>query len=571
MPYFGIPIRNGLPIGLGSVAGFGVAPFDPSQLFSAGEQGAWYDPSDFTTLFEDAAGTLPITSIGAGSQKFVGLMLDKSKGLVLGSDISLVSSTTVSSTGNTTLVSSAPATSFYQISFSATGLSASDRIRVTTSSPLYIGSYITVDGAYSFILPANASGNIRINRDIASGPVNITNISVRELPGNHATSSGTNRPELSARYNLLTYTEQFDNGAWVKGPTQGIDVNDTTAPNGTTTADLIKDNNAGGTGLLAVYQNPTLSANTSYTFLVYLKDAARTQYAAIRTFSFDASANGYTYVNLTNGSIVSSDPAHTASAPIDAGNGWYLFAITVTLGADNTGAFAVYASQNGTNTTVDLDNTSGFYIWGADLRPASQATGLIGPTYQRVADANTYDTAGFLPYLKFDGIDDSMSTGSIDFTATDKMTVWAGVRKLSDAARGVVAELSNNDANSFQINAPSAVAPLDNFAFASRGSNFPGFAQASGYSAPISGVLTGIGQIDTDTNVLRVNGSQVATNVVDQGTGNYGNYPLYIGERGGAFFPFNGWLTSLIIRGAQSTQSQIEATEAWVNGKTGAY
>lgn len=49
-------------------------PFDPRRLFRAGEQGVWYDPSDLSTLFQDAAGTAPVT----GVEQPVGLMLDKS-------------------------------------------------------------------------------------------------------------------------------------------------------------------------------------------------------------------------------------------------------------------------------------------------------------------------------------------------------------------------------------------------------------------------------------------------------------------------------------------------------------
>lgn len=45
-----------------------------STLFIAGEQGAWYDPSDLSTLYQDAAGTIPVTANGDP----VGLMLDKS-------------------------------------------------------------------------------------------------------------------------------------------------------------------------------------------------------------------------------------------------------------------------------------------------------------------------------------------------------------------------------------------------------------------------------------------------------------------------------------------------------------
>ena len=56
--------------GQSSVSG----PFNPVILFANGEQGAWYDPSDLSTLFQDDAGTTPVTEPG----QTVGLMLDKS-------------------------------------------------------------------------------------------------------------------------------------------------------------------------------------------------------------------------------------------------------------------------------------------------------------------------------------------------------------------------------------------------------------------------------------------------------------------------------------------------------------
>ena len=64
---FGIPVRNGL--GLGLLASTSLATgnvgtaFSPAVLFASGEQGVWYDPSDFTTLFQDSAGTTPVTAV----------------------------------------------------------------------------------------------------------------------------------------------------------------------------------------------------------------------------------------------------------------------------------------------------------------------------------------------------------------------------------------------------------------------------------------------------------------------------------------------------------------------------
>ena len=43
-------------------------------IFAAGVPGVWYDPSDLSTLFQDTAGTIPVT----GVEQPVGLMLDKS-------------------------------------------------------------------------------------------------------------------------------------------------------------------------------------------------------------------------------------------------------------------------------------------------------------------------------------------------------------------------------------------------------------------------------------------------------------------------------------------------------------
>ena len=57
----------------------GTTPFTPARLFTTGVAGAWYDPSDYSTLFQDSAGTTPVTAV----EQPVGLMLDKSQGLAL--------------------------------------------------------------------------------------------------------------------------------------------------------------------------------------------------------------------------------------------------------------------------------------------------------------------------------------------------------------------------------------------------------------------------------------------------------------------------------------------------------
>ena len=48
--------------------------FSPASLFANNEPGVWLDPSDFSTMFQDAAGTTPVTAV----EQPVGRILDKS-------------------------------------------------------------------------------------------------------------------------------------------------------------------------------------------------------------------------------------------------------------------------------------------------------------------------------------------------------------------------------------------------------------------------------------------------------------------------------------------------------------
>ena len=53
---------------------FSPPQFLPSSLFGASDQGYWYDNQDLTTMFQDTAGTVPVTAV----EQPVALQLDKS-------------------------------------------------------------------------------------------------------------------------------------------------------------------------------------------------------------------------------------------------------------------------------------------------------------------------------------------------------------------------------------------------------------------------------------------------------------------------------------------------------------
>jgi hypothetical protein len=226
-------------------------------------------------------------------------------------------------------------------------------------------------------------------------------------------------------------------------------------------------------------------------------------------------------------------------------------------------------------TTSD---TADLLIWHPDARSTTQGVGL--PAYQRVNTSTDYDSTGFPVYIKPNGSNQFMQTNSINFSSTDKMTVWQGVRKLSDAAGyGVVAELSisySGNSGTFVLTAPAG-ATTGTYLFGLRGTTVVGY-EPTGFAAPRTNVLTAsfdIAGAATATEVFpRINGvlSQVGpVGGADAGTGNFGNYPAYFYMRAGSSLAFNGNDYGSIARGAASTAAQIASGETYINNLTKAY
>lgn len=67
-------IGLGIGLSLGRAGGHQLPPHPIAALFANGEQGVWLDPSDLSTMFQDGAGTVPVTASGQP----VGRTLDKS-------------------------------------------------------------------------------------------------------------------------------------------------------------------------------------------------------------------------------------------------------------------------------------------------------------------------------------------------------------------------------------------------------------------------------------------------------------------------------------------------------------
>ena len=559
----------------------------PAALFAAGEVGVWYDPSDLTTLFQDSAGTTPVTAAGQP----VGLMLDKSKSLALGSE--LVSNGDFSNgltgwlligVGNTTVVSGGVA----QISgTSSVGLRAANIMTIGNTYRISLRIRRTSGSAIAFYTP-NIAPNPTLTTEwqtvtyyaaatdtkfevgisgVSTGTVvEVDDISVKLLAGNHATqataaqrptygihpySGVRNRANGSADVGNATYwpAAPIENGITATKVGSGFDTD------GLPYVDVRYQGLATGTSHNGVYPTansrfPAASGQSvtgSVIARVTAGSTANTSGLSVGVFEETAP---FTFIgaNSSSNTTASTDTVVSATRSISTGNqSRVIVSLTFTLA-----------------TTIDIT----YRIKGLQLELGSTRT-----AYQANYSQYNITEAGVpsVHYIGFDGVDDGMVTSAIDFSATDAVTVFAGVRKLSDAARAMLYELGPTTATaSIRLEAPNTPA-VGQYITYSNGSLSGASANTNAASAPITSVVTSVSKISTDTLLLRLNGTQVASSATDQGAGNYAANQLYIGRRGGVALPFNGNIYSLIVRGAQSTGGQITSTETWVNGKTGAY
>lgn len=224
-------MRLGINISLtGQSSGFG-----PASLFSAGQPGVWYDPSDITTLFQTNA--TPVTAAGQA----VGVMLDKSKGLTPGPQLVTNGDFSAGLTGwagqnaalsvaNGRLVvandSTSNATAYQSITtvvgktYLLTGV-VSDPVdclpRLAAGTVLAAGDLVTFqytgtgDKVARCVFVATGTTtwiNALTNSLTATASARFDDISVQEIPGNHAFQStagfrplyqidGTGKPYLS--------------------------------------------------------------------------------------------------------------------------------------------------------------------------------------------------------------------------------------------------------------------------------------------------------------------------------------------------------------------------------------
>jgi hypothetical protein len=296
-----------------------------------------------------------------------------------------------------------------------------------------------------------------------------------------------------ARTNSLLYSEDFSQSAWTDaapGSTVTVAANDTTAPDGSLTADRLTAATGGTNGMAR--QIRTLVASTTYTGSLFVKASTSTQ---SRILLRDTSA-GTNFADATltwSSGVPSVAGGATGTWTVTAfGNGWYRVA--------GTGATGATASP-GVTFSVFPDTAAGtnaIFAWGAQLEAGAFATSYIptiASTVTRSADIATISGSLFSQWYRQDEgafvVEGSRLFGGNSYAAlavarasggiTDRVDMGLGTGQggsagifRDDVIVGGVNQAALGDFAAFAANTPykGALAyAVNNFASATSGAN----------------------------------------------------------------------------------------------------
>jgi hypothetical protein len=272
----------------------------------------------------------------------------------------------------------------------------------------------------------------------------------------------------TSRRNLLTFSEEFDNAAWIR-VSATVTPNTAIAPNGEMTADTLVS--SVGTAAKYISQYFTSISGKSYTYSMYAKqDTGRyLQLTPVGGGIFPVTAQTFVNFDLQTGTVSSAGtdfvPADYSIS--DEGNGWYRISLTATATSSSAVArFLIISLGTGLETRLtSISGTPSYGVFGGQVEESSDPT-----EYQRVNEAwaatrdgngfvtTWYDQSGNLidstqatagsqpqivtggvvnsegskPAMVFDGVDDSLIVTSFGLIPQPFTRNYIGVRKSYD-------------------------------------------------------------------------------------------------------------------------------------------
>lgn len=194
--------------------------------------------------------------------------------------------------------------------------------------------------------------------------------------------SGT--PDPGGNPNILLYSEYFNNAAWFKGKST-IRENETTAPDGSLSADKLQETNETGSHYIFQYFTGGLIERN---YSVYAKAGERSRFDIIGGGS--ATVSGASF-NLATGTVSAPQTAGVGNASANStitavGDGWYRCSVRRTVTGTNTNI--QFRISNGTTTNYAGTTGSGLYLWGAQITAGAEIAEYMPSTVNFVSRAS---------------------------------------------------------------------------------------------------------------------------------------------------------------------------------------
>jgi hypothetical protein len=239
-------------------------------------------------------------------------------------------------------------------------------------------------------LPESGAGDIDFTRGSTATRVNALGLIESVASGvPRLDYTGGGCPSLllePQRTNLITFSEEFDNAAWVKGnATISANTSATLDPSGYNGSDKLQEDSSTDSHY---FGSDTVSASSGdvVTFSIFLKAAERS-FAALRLYTGVGSVFGY--YNLANGTLGTIGAGGTGTI-VSYGNGWYRCSLTITMALSSVTLPYVFTSTgDGVNSYTGVTG-NGIYCFGAQQEIGSYPTSYIPTTtaaVTRLADA----------------------------------------------------------------------------------------------------------------------------------------------------------------------------------------